>query len=32
MNPTELKHKKIKELVSLAASLKIEGYSTMRKQ
>lgn len=32
MNPTELKHKKIKELVSLAASLKIGGYSTMRKQ
>ncbi len=32
MNPTELKHKKIKELVALAASLKIEGYSTMRKQ
>jgi len=32
MNPTELKHKKIKELVTLAASLKIEGYSTMRKQ
>lgn len=32
MNPTELKNKKIKELVSLAASLKIEGYSTMRKQ
>ncbi len=32
MNPTELKHQKIKELVALAASLKIEGYSTMRKQ
>jgi transcription termination factor Rho len=32
MNPTELKNKKIKELVTLAASLKIEGYSTMRKQ
>lgn len=32
MNPTELKNKKIKELVSLAATLKIEGYSTMRKQ
>ncbi len=32
MNPTELKNKKIKELISLAASLKIEGYSTMRKQ
>ncbi|MBM9510842.1 transcription termination factor Rho [Desulfogranum marinum] len=32
MNPTELKNKKIKELVALAASLGIEGYSTMRKQ
>ncbi len=32
MNPTELKNKKIKELVALAASLKIEAYSTMRKQ
>ncbi|PIE59828.1 MAG: transcription termination factor Rho [Desulfobulbus propionicus] len=32
MNPTELKNKKIKELVTLAASLGIEGYSTMRKQ
>ncbi len=32
MNPTELKNKKIKELVALAASLEIEGYSTMRKQ
>ena len=32
MNPTELKNKKIKELITLAASLKIEGYSTMRKQ
>jgi transcription termination factor Rho len=32
MNPTELKNKKIKELIALAASLKIEGYSTMRKQ
>ncbi len=32
MNPTELKNKKIKELVTLASSLGIEGYSTMRKQ
>lgn len=32
MNPTELKKKKISELVSLAADLKIEGYSSMRKQ
>lgn len=32
MNPTELKNKKIKELVALAASLDIEGYSNMRKQ
>ncbi len=32
MNPTELKNKKIKELIALAATLKIEGYSTMRKQ
>lgn len=32
MNPTELKNKKIKELISLAADLKIEGYTTMRKQ
>ncbi|MCI5146242.1 MAG: transcription termination factor Rho, partial [Candidatus Electrothrix sp. AR3] len=32
MNPTELKNKKIKELVALAAALKIEGYSSMRKQ
>lgn len=32
MNPTELKNKKIKELVSLAASLNIEGYSNMTKQ
>ena len=32
MNPTELKHKKISELVKLAADLKIEGYSTLRKQ
>ena len=32
MNPTELKNKKIKELVSLAAALNIEGYSNMTKQ
>lgn len=32
MNPTELKNKKIKELIALASSLNIEGYSTMRKQ
>jgi len=32
MNPTELKNKKIKELIALAATLKIEGYSTLRKQ
>ena len=32
MNPTELKHKKISELVTLAADLKIEGYSALRKQ
>ncbi|WP_028579829.1 transcription termination factor Rho [Desulfogranum japonicum] len=32
MNPTELKNKKIKELVALAASLNIEDYSNMRKQ
>ncbi len=32
MNPTELKNKKISELVSLAAELKIEGYTAMRKQ
>ncbi len=32
MNPTELKNKKIKELVALAADLKIEGYTSMRKQ
>ncbi len=32
MNPTELKNKKIKELVSLAASLDIEGYSNLTKQ
>jgi transcription termination factor Rho len=32
MNPADLKHKKIKDLVALAADLKIEGYSSMRKQ
>ena len=32
MNPTELKNKKISELVALAADLKIEGYSALRKQ
>lgn len=32
MNPTELKNKNIKELVALAADLKIEGYSSLRKQ
>jgi len=32
MNPTELKHKKISELVTLASDLKIEGYSALRKQ
>ena len=32
MNPTELKNKKIKELISLAASCNIEGYSNMTKQ
>jgi transcription termination factor Rho len=32
MNPTDLKNKKIKDLVSLAASLNIEGYSNMTKQ
>lgn len=32
MNPTELKNKKIKELISLAATLNIEGYSNMTKQ
>lgn len=32
MNPTELKNKKISELVTLAAELKIEGFSTLRKQ
>ncbi|NLZ17280.1 MAG: transcription termination factor Rho [Desulfobulbaceae bacterium] len=32
MNLADLKNKKIKELVSLAASLNIEGYSNMTKQ
>jgi transcription termination factor Rho len=32
MNPTELKNKNIKELVELASELKIEGYSSLRKQ
>lgn len=32
MNPTELKNKKISELVALAAELNIEGFSAMRKQ
>ncbi|MCK5516850.1 MAG: transcription termination factor Rho [Desulfobulbaceae bacterium] len=32
MNPTELKNKKIRELVTLAADLKIEGFSSLRKQ
>ena len=32
MNPTDLKNKKIKELVSLAACLDIEGYNNMTKQ
>lgn len=32
MNPTELKNKKISELVALGADLKIEGYTAMRKQ
>ena len=32
MNLVDLKHKKIKELVSLAASLDIEGYSNMTRQ
>jgi len=32
MNPTELKNKKISELVALAAKLNIEGFSSMRKQ
>lgn len=32
MNPVELKHKKISELVELADKLGIEGYSSMRKQ
>ncbi len=32
MNPTELKNKKIQELIDIASELNIEGYSTMRKQ
>jgi transcription termination factor Rho len=32
INPNDLKHEKIKELVALAADLKMEGYSSMRKQ
>ncbi len=32
MNPTELKNKKINELIAIASALNIEGYSTMRKQ
>ncbi len=32
MNPTELKNKKINELITIASALNIEGYSTMRKQ
>ncbi len=32
INPTELKNKKISELVALAAELKIEGFSALRKQ
>ncbi len=32
MNPSELKNKKINELVALAAKLNIDGYSSMRKQ
>jgi len=32
MNPTELKNKKINELVQLATALEIEGVSSMRKQ
>lgn len=32
MNPIELKNKKINELVELAATLEIEGYTSMRKQ
>ena len=32
MNLADLKNKKIKELVSMAASLNIEGYSNMTKQ
>ncbi|MCL7488204.1 MAG: transcription termination factor Rho [Desulfobulbaceae bacterium] len=32
MNPSELKNKKINELVEMAAELEIEGYSSLRKQ
>ncbi len=32
MNPTELKNKKISELVEMAAELEIEGYTSLRKQ
>jgi len=32
MNPVELKHKKINELVALASKLNIESVSSMRKQ
>lgn len=32
MNPSELKNKRISELVELADKLEIEGYSSMRKQ
>ena len=32
MNLAELKLKKIEELVKLARSLKVEGFSSMRKQ
>ena len=32
MNLAELKLKKIDELVKLARGLKVEGYSSMRKQ
>jgi len=32
MNPSELKNKKISELVEMAAELEIEGYTSLRKQ
>ena len=32
MNFADLKHKKIKELVSMAAALNVEGYTSMTKQ